>query len=145
MCVLWCSTCALRRSPSLSGQWTHSPFSILIQTWWICVRCNGRRCVDRDGRCQGTRNGWSSSIYKRYSLGNRIGEMSTQATPDDESLWQRLLVSMRTGDSRQFMGECRFSYIHDSWGGGVPAEATAKASGGPTMPSHASVGDRGQG
>ena len=70
--------------------------------------------------------------------------MSTQATPGDESLWQRLLVSMRTDDSRQFMGECRFSYIHD-FSGGVPAEATAKTSGGPTMLSRASVGDRGQG
>lgn len=107
------------------------------------MRCDGRRCVDRDVRCQDTRNGWSSSIYKRYSIGNRIGEMSTQTTPD-ESLWQRLLVSMGTGDSRQFMGECRFSYIHDFSGGG-PAEATAKTSGGPAMPSRASVGDRGQG
>jgi hypothetical protein len=33
-----------------------------------------------EGKCQGTRNGWSSSIYEMPNIGNRVGKMSTQAT-----------------------------------------------------------------
>jgi len=62
---------------------------------------------------------------------------------------QRLLVSMKTGDTRQTVGDCGFPYIHASSGGVVakaicrghlqrPAEALP-------MPSRTSVSDRGQG
>ena len=98
-----------------------------------------------------TRNGWSSSIYERSSIGNRVGRDVHASNPSNESLRQRLLVSMKTGDSRQTMSECRNSYIHNPSAESSaeamqkPCKGHAKASGGPTMPSRASVGDRDQG
>lgn len=68
-----------------------------------------------------TRNGWSSSSYEKSNVGNRV-ERYLIKQPSDESLRQRLAVSMESGDSRHIMGECRFSYIHFLLGR-RPAEA----------------------